>query len=114
MNSSLSFALFVAIAATTITGCVSVHRVTIKDAPRNKVRFESAKATRIFYDALLAKHLPSSGKQSGVVLGQTVYRPETRPSPNVAFNDGVVVADSDADGVVSEREARQYASTITK
>lgn len=103
-----------AVASTAFTGCVSVHKVTIKDAPRKNVAFESSRAMQTFYDALLAKHLPKDGKPSRVRVGETLYTWETRFSSNLAFNDGVAAADTDGDGVISEREATTYASVKTK
>lgn len=115
-KTALTFAVYLTITATVVTGCVSVHKVSIKDAPRKNVRFESAEAMQTFYDTLLAKHFPKDGKPSRVRVrvGETLYTSETRPSSDVAFNDGITVADTDGDGVVSEREARTYASTTSK
>jgi hypothetical protein len=103
-----------AVISTAFVGCVSVHKVTIEDAPRHHVSFESAQAMQIFYDTLLAHHLPAGGKPSRVRVGETVYTREMRPSSNVAFNTGVAIADTDTNGVISTAEATSYALRKTK
>jgi formate-dependent phosphoribosylglycinamide formyltransferase (GAR transformylase) len=115
MNKSpLARAVSLAMATSLITGCVSVHKVAIKDAPRTTVSFESAEAMQTFYTAVLARHFPNDGKPSRVVAGQTLYTWETRPSSNVVFNDAVAAADSDGDKVISESEATTFGMSKTK
>lgn len=97
-----------------LTGCVSVHKVAIKDAPRRDMAFESPEAVRVFYDALLSRRYPKDDKPSRVTAGQTLYTRETRPSANVAFNDGASQADVDANGMITVQEARVFASTDSK
>ena len=110
-KNALILTAFLGLAAMAASGCVSVHKVTIKDAPRRAVGFESAEAVRTFYDALLAKYLPLERKPSRIIAGQTLYTWETRLSSNAAFNQGVIVADTDGDGVISMREATAYESS---
>jgi hypothetical protein len=92
------------------TGCVSVHKVRYKDVPRTNVQFESLTAAGTFYDALLARKFPTSGKPSKLLVGQTLYKEETRPSANVVFNTGIAAADINGDATISESEARSFAS----
>jgi len=110
----LTLAVVLTVATSLITGCVSVHKVAIKDAPRAAVSFESAEAMQTFYSAVLAKHFPTDGKPSRIIAGQTLYTWETRPSSNVVFNDAVAAADSDGNKVVSESEATTYALSKAK
>ncbi len=109
-RNALILAALLGLFAMAATGCVSVHRVTITDAPRKSVSFESPDAMRTFYDALLARRFPKTRKPSQIIAGQTLYTREIRPSANVAFNTGVAAADTNADGVISLREAEAYAS----
>jgi hypothetical protein len=97
--------------STFFTGCVAVHKVHYKDATRKEVHFESLNASSTFYDALLAKKFPSQGKQSRILLGQTLYTRETLHSANVIFNSAVAVADLDQDAIISDTEAHSYAAT---
>ena len=96
---------------TFLTGCVAVHKVHYKDATRTDVRFESLKASSTFYDALLAKKFPPPGKDSRILLGQTLYTRETRQSANVVFNSAVAVADVNQDAIISDSEAKLFAAT---
>ncbi len=93
----------------TATGCVSVRKVRHEDAPRTSVRFESLTASVTFYDALLWKKFPGAGKHSKVLLGQTLYARETRPSANVVFNAAAAAADVNGDGMILESEAEAFA-----
>ena len=95
---------------TFLTGCVAVHKVHYKDATRTDVRFESLKASSTFYDALLAKKFPAQGKDSRILLGQTLYTRETRHSANVVFNSAVAVADLNQDAIISDAEANLFAA----
>jgi hypothetical protein len=92
------------------TGCVAVHKVRYNDAPRTNVEFESLAAAHTFYDKLLARNFPISGKRSKLLIGQTIYTKETRPSANVVFNAGAAAADMNGDEMISESEARAFAS----
>jgi hypothetical protein len=109
-KATITLAVCLAFASAALTGCVSVHKVTIKDAPRKTVRFESAETMRPFYEAILVKHFPKDGKPSRVRVGNTLYTWETRPSADVVFNDAVTAADTDGDGVISALEAGKYTS----
>jgi hypothetical protein len=96
---------------TFLTGCVAVHKVHYKDATRTDVRFESLEASSTFYDALLAKKFPPPGKDSRILLGQTLYTSETRHSANVVFNTAAAVADLNQDAIISDSEAHSFAAT---
>lgn len=109
MNSNL-LAVCLGLAGLALTGCVSVHKVTIQDAPRKAIEFESADAMRTFYDALLARLLPVERKPSRIIAGQTLYTRETKLSGNMAFNRAVTAADADGNGLISQAEATAYAS----
>ena len=113
MNST-PLLLAVATMSTFLTGCVAVHKVHYEDATRTNVRFESLNASSTFYDALLAKKFPSQGKDSRVLLGQTLYTRETRHSANVVFNSAVAVADVNHDTIISDTEANFFAGTIRR
>ena len=99
------------LALTLFTGCLAVHKVHYKDTARTDVRFESVKASSTFYDALLAKKFPSQGKPGRIILGQTLYTRETRPSANLVFNSAVTAADVNQDALISEFEADTFAAS---
>ena len=96
--------------STLLTGCVAVHKVHYEDATRTDVRFESLKASSTFYDALLAKTFPAQGKDSRILLGQTLYTWEMRHSANVIFNSAVALADLNHDAIISDTEAHSFAA----
>lgn len=97
-----------------LTGCVSVHKVSHTDAPRTNVKFESLAAAGTFYDALLVSRFPGAGKHSKLLVGQTLYTRETRPSANVMFNTAAATADLNADGTILESEAEAFAHSLPR
>lgn len=89
------------------SGCVT--RITYKNEPRRGVRFSNVQAAQAFYEALLFANTP---KGRGVVsLGIPLpYGHRTLSTANVRFNEAVQTADSNHDGIISESEARAFAS----
>ncbi len=111
---SIIHTVCLALASMAVAGCVSVHKVTIEDAPHKTVRFESAETMQTFYEALLVKHFPKDGKPSELLVGNTLYTRETRPSANVVFNQAVLAADIDGDGIITAQEASRYTSNSVR
>ncbi len=87
-------------------GCVS--HTTIKDEPRQSVRFSSSQAAQTFYDAYLSTTSPK-GRGSLSVFVALPYRHQTVSTDNVHFNCAVRAADSDHNGVISTEEASAFA-----
>ena len=109
MNQTKFLALcVVGFASLTLLGCIAVRKVRYDDAPRTSVQFDSAEASSTFYDAILARKFPSSGKGSRILVGQTLYSSETRPSANVLFNAAVTATDANRDGMISTAEAQAF------
>ncbi len=90
-----------------ISGCVS--HTTIKDEPRQKVRFSSAEAAQIFYDAYLSADSPK-GRGSMSVFVALPYKHQTTSTDNVRFNSAVQTADINHNGLISKGEADAFAA----
>jgi hypothetical protein len=91
------------------SGCVD--HTTVKDEPRQRVRFSSPQAAQTFYDAYLSANSPK-GRGSVAVVLRTPYRHETVATDNVHFNSAVKSADTNHDGVITANEARAHASRV--
>lgn len=78
-----------------------------------KVEFESETAGRIFYETLSqpAFH-PSAGESKTMVEIPIVFEHRRRvvTGPNVAFNNAVTQCDTNADGKITELEAKIFAN----
>jgi hypothetical protein len=98
--------LFVLLSGVT-SGCVT--HTKFQDETRKTVRFSSAEAARIFYEA----HLSGSGRvvrhAVAVELPLIPYRHRTVVTENVRFNSAVRNADKNGDGIISLAEARAFA-----
>ena len=97
----------VALLSCLTSGCVT--HTTIKDEPRQSVRFSSAQAAQTFYDAYLSSASPK-GHGSVTVSVPLPYWHQTVPTDNILFNKPVRSADSDRDGIISEEEAWAFAA----
>jgi hypothetical protein len=96
---------------TFFTSCVTVRTTYYKNAARVRVRFESLRATRTFYDALIVRRFPAYEGRGNVCLAiDAPYSWKTTESADVIFNKAIAMADTNHDGVISEREAKAYAS----
>jgi hypothetical protein len=89
------------------SGCVT--HTTVKDEPRQSVRFSTAQAAQTFYDAYLSSASPK-GQGSVSVSVPLPYWHQTVSTDNVLFNTAVRSADSNHDGIISEEEARAFAA----
>ncbi len=88
------------------SGCVS--HTTIKDEPRQSVRFSSPQSAQTFYDAYLSTTSPE-GRGSVCVYVALPYQHQTVSTDNVRFNRAVQTADSNHNGVISREEASSFA-----
>lgn len=90
------------------SGCVS--HITIKDEPRQSVRFSSPQSAQTFYDAYLSATSPEGrGSVSVYVALALPYQHKTVSTDNVRFNCAVQTADSNHNGVISREEAGAFA-----
>lgn len=107
MKTPFTLPALVALLGGLASGCV--HHTTIRDEPRQSVRFGSAEAAQTFYDAYLASAGPK-GQGSVNVYVPLPYWHNTVPTDNIRFNTAARSADGDHDGVISEEEARAFAA----
>lgn len=88
------------------SACIS--HITIKDEPRQSVRFSSPQAAQTFYDAYLSAISPK-GRGSVSVYVALPYWHRTELTDNVHFNRAVQAADSNHNGIISGEETRTFA-----
>jgi hypothetical protein len=101
--------IIIALFGCLMSGCVMY--TSIKDEPRQSVRFSSPEAAQTFYDAYLSVASPK-GRGSVVIYITLPYRHRIVSTDNVHFNSAVLLADSNHDGVISDDEARASAAKI--
>ena len=89
-------------------GCVT--HTTVKDESRQSVRFSSPQAAQTFYDAYLYATSPKGHGSVTIDVPPLPYRRRTISTDNVRFNSAVQTVDSNHDGIISEEEARAFAS----
>jgi len=89
------------------SGCVT--HTTVKDEPRQSVRFSSPEAAKTFYDAYLSATSPK-GHGSVSVYVPLPYWHRTVSTDNIRFNSAVQAADGNHDGIISEEEAHAFAT----
>jgi len=86
-----------------LPGCVM--QTNVKDEPRQTVRFATARAAQVFYDAYRG---PIEKRSISISFGLP-YAYRTVPSDNVTFNVATRAADADHNGVITEKEANAFA-----
>ena len=91
-----------------LSNCTSIR--TINHAPRAKVRFASAKSADTFYQALIRNTTPHNDEDERMLTigGMMPYSSRRIDSDNVIFNRASKNADTDRNGLISEREAESY------
>jgi hypothetical protein len=98
--------LIVTVAGFVVGGCVS--SASVRNEPRDTVRFASATGAQTFYEAYLARYY-ARPTQGYVAFGVPLpYEHHELKTDNVSFNAAVSVADVNHDGVISDEEARAY------
>jgi hypothetical protein len=90
-------------------GCVT--HTTIKDESRQEMRFNSAEAAQMFYDAYLSAGRPK-GNGSVILSIPIPYHHRTVETDNVKFNAAAQRADEDLDGAISDEEATLFAAQV--
>ena len=99
--------------AASLTACISSKETVYRETERVKVEFESDTAARIFYEAFTKS--PESHQRNEKTTSFTIpviihtQRTE-KDSENTAFNSAVRRCDTNADGKITEPEARIFAA----
>jgi hypothetical protein len=102
-----------AVAALLLAGCISHQETVYRDEPRAKVEFENDTAGRLFYETLskspkTGRHAESNTEVSLPIVFE--HKQKVVGGENVAFNDAVRRCDTNADGRITEQEARIFAN----
>jgi hypothetical protein len=108
----LRFALF-AIAAASLTACISSKETVYRETERAKVEFENDTAARVFYEAFTKspESRQRNEKTTTFNIPVIIHTQRTeKDSENTAFNAAVRRCDTNADGKVTESEARIFAA----
>jgi hypothetical protein len=91
----------------TTSGCVTY--TSVKDEPRQKVRFRNAQAAQTFYDAYLAAINPKPQRSIAVGIGFTFpYYHWEKLSENISFNSAIQSTDRNHDKIISKKEASTF------
>ncbi len=105
--------LLVAAMATSLTACISSKETVYRETERVKVEFENDTAARVFYETL-AKSPESrqrNEKTTTFNIPVIIHTQRTeKDSESTAFNSAVRRCDTNADGKITEQEARIYAA----
>ncbi len=80
----------------------------VKDEPRRSFRFATAKATETFYVAYRAPYEENRSIDVGIGLP---YRQRTVESDNIRFNAAASRADTNQDGLITEKEASRFSES---
>ncbi len=102
---------------TTLLCCLASSCVTYtkyQDEPRRKVRFSSAPTAQTFYDAYASVDSPIGHGSVYAFLPLTPYWQRTKETENTKFNAAIQIADTNHDNLISEKEARPYATAIAE
>lgn len=99
---------FAIVAAALTSGCVTV--ITRTDTPRETIRFSSAEAAQVFYDAYLAEADPKSNSVT-VAIALPYQRQEIK-TDNVRFNAAASRADLNHDRIITRSEAGAFAKKV--
>ncbi len=97
------------------SGCVMTSAV--RDEPRAGVRFASAEAASVFYDAYIAQtytRVSGKGRELSIYVSSPPlpYHHIEYPTDNVLFNAAVAAADTNHDGTISMEEANAFSIKV--
>lgn len=113
MKSRLLCSALLAIIAASLTACISSKETVYRETERVKVEFESDTAARVFYEAFTKspESRQRNEKTTSFNIPVIIHTQRTeKDSENTAFNSAVRRCDTNADGKVTEQEARIYAA----
>jgi hypothetical protein len=97
------------------TGCISTTRTIYNEPERSQVSFENDTAGRIFYEALSKAPARTGRNESRTEVSIPIvydHKHEVIEGANVAFNNAVRRCDTNADGKITEQEARIYSESV--
>ncbi len=100
-----------------LIGCIHQETTEVREVPRVKVEFENETAARLFYETLSRCSGQYSRQDSETHVDVPLlinHRKKVIYGPNIAFNRGVELCDTNKDGKITELEARIYADTAGK
>jgi hypothetical protein len=97
-----------------LAGCISHSETTYQDVERVKVQFENETAGRVFYEALSRMHFEGRTESHTEVSIPLVFENKNtvKAGENEKFNEAVRRCDTNKDGIITETEARIFASEI--
>jgi hypothetical protein len=101
--------------AACLTACLSTKETVYRDVERVKITFESDAAARTFYEAFTQSPESRQRNEKTTTFNIPVILHAQRTekdSENAAFNAAVRRCDTNADGRITEAEARLYAAQV--
>ena len=111
-NMKANLALLALVAAS-LTACISSKETVYRETERVKVEFENDAAARIFYEAFTKspESRQRNEKTTTFNIPVIIHTQRTeKDSENTAFNSAARRCDTNADGKITEQEARIYAA----
>ena len=94
-----------------VSGCINHNETVTRDVERLPIQFENDAAARLFYEALTKDTGHRSRTESTTEVSLPIifeHKEKTVTGPNGAFNDAVMMYDTNKDGKITEQEARIY------
>ncbi|MEQ2005585.1 MAG: hypothetical protein ABMA26_02205 [Limisphaerales bacterium] len=113
MKADLLRLTLVAALAASLTACISSRETVYRETERVKVEFENDAAARIFYEAFTKspESRQRNEKTTTFTIPVLIHTQRTeKDSENTAFNSAARRCDTNADGKITEQEARIYAA----
>ena len=96
-------------------GCIATEKTNYRDEARLPVSFENETAGRLFYEALSKAGTQDGRRESKTEICIPIvfeHTQRTVDGENVGFNAAVRRCDTNADGKITELEARIYAESV--
>src|ERR1051326_987275 len=114
---SLALLLLCLALAMLSSGCISTEQTVYQDQERLKVEFENDTAGRLFYEALSKMQSRHGRSESRTQISIPVVFEHKRrvvEGESITFNQAVRRCDTNADGRITELEARIFAEQADK
>jgi hypothetical protein len=109
--------LFTLVASAALAGCIHTEKTTYREEPRVKIAFENDAAARLFYETLHRAPPKVSRAESSTEVSLPVvfgHKERVVQGDSIVFNEAVRRCDTNADGSITEAEARIFAERQTK
>ena len=113
MNSPLLRSALLSALAVALTACISSKETVYRETERTKVEFENDTAARTFYEAFTKspESRQRNEKTTTFTIPVIIHAQRTeKDSESTAFNAAVRRCDTNADGKITESEARIFAT----